>query len=102
MGFIYEKENTRIKLIKVIAFLVPFFSGFFYFLLPNPITLLLIAGIWAAMGLPIINIGALFLVNKLEKNYQPKKTTKAFLWISLAFQITLAVFISLDISKSFY
>ena len=102
MGFIYEKENTRIKLIKVIAFLVPFFSGLFYFLLPNPITLLLIAGIWAAMGLPIINIGALFLVHKLEKIYQPKKTTKAFLWISLAFQITLAIFITLDISKSLH
>ena len=46
MGFVYEKENTRKTLIKFIAFLVPFFSGVFYFLLPNPITLLLIAGIF--------------------------------------------------------
>ena len=32
-----------------------------------PITLLLIAGIWAAMGLPIVNIGAIYLSNKLQK-----------------------------------
>ncbi len=52
------------------------FSAIAYFLLPNPIMLLLIAGIWAALGLPIINIGALYLTSKLSKDLQPKPITK--------------------------
>ena len=72
MGLVKEKIDTRGKLIKLIAFLIPFLSGLFYFILPNPITLLLIAGIWAAMGLPIVNIGALYLINKLDPVLQPK------------------------------
>jgi len=43
MGLVKEKIDTRGKLIKLIAFLIPFLSGLFYFILPNPITLLLIA-----------------------------------------------------------
>jgi len=64
-----------------------------YFLLPNPIMLLLIAGIWAAMGLPIINIGALYLVNKLERDLQPKPLTKFVLWLTLFLQIGMAALI---------
>ena len=101
MGFIYEKKNTRKKLIKLIAFLVPFFSGLFYFLLPNPITLLLIAGIWAAMGLPIVNIGAIYLSNKLSKELQPNAFIKSILWLSLIFQISIAALIVIDISSNF-
>jgi Mn2+/Fe2+ NRAMP family transporter len=101
MGFIYEKENTRKRLIKLIAFLVPFFSGVFYFLLPNPITLLLIAGIWAAMGLPIVNIGAIYLSNKLQKELQPSLFIKLILWLSLLFQLSIAVLIVIDISANF-
>ena len=101
MGFVYEKENTRKTLIKLIAFLVPFFSGVFYFLLPNPITLLLIAGIWAAMGLPIVNIGAIYLSNKLQKELQPSLFIKLILWLSLLFQFSIAVLIVIDISANF-
>tara|TARA_Y100001970_G_C14226293_1_gene855887 strand:- start:29 stop:1363 length:1335 start_codon:yes stop_codon:yes gene_type:complete len=101
MGFIYEKKNTRKTLIKLIAFLVPFFSGLFYFLLPNPITLLLIAGIWAAMGLPIVNIGAIYLSNKLSKELQPNAFIKSILWLSLIFQISIAALIVIDISSNF-
>jgi len=101
MGFILEKENTRKKLIKAIAFLVPFLSGIFYFLLPNPITLLLIAGIWAAMGLPIVNIGAIYLSNKLSKELQPNSFIKSILWLSFIFQISIAVLIVIDISSNF-
>ena len=101
MGFIYEKENTRKILIKQIAFLVPFLSGIFYFLLPNPITLLLIAGIWAAMGLPIVNIGAIYLSNKLQKELQPNLLIKLILWLSLLFQFSIAVLIIIDISANF-
>ena len=101
MGFIYEKENTRKTLIKFIAFLVPFFSGVFYFLLPNPITLLLIAGIWAAMGLPIVNIGAIYLSNKLQEELQPSLFIKLILWLSLLFQLSIAVLIVIDISANF-
>ena len=101
MGFILEKENTRKKLIKAIAFLVPFLSGIFYFLLPNPITLLLIAGIWAAMGLPIVNIGAIYLSNKLSKELQPNSFIKVILWLSFLFQISIAVLIVIDISSNF-
>ena len=101
MGFIYEKKNTRNTLIKLIAFLVPFFSGLFYFLLPNPITLLLIAGIWAAMGLPIVNIGAIYLSNKLSKELQPNAFIKSILWLSLIFQISIAALIVIDISSNF-
>ena len=101
MGFIYEKKNTRKTLIKQIAFLVPFFSGLFYFLLPNPITLLLIAGIWAAMGLPIVNIGAIYLSNKLSKELQPNAFIKSILWLSLIFQISIAALIVIDISSNF-
>ena len=101
MGLVKEKTDTRTKLIKLIAFVIPFLSGLFYFILPNPITLLLIAGIWAAMGLPIVNIGALYLVNKLEPALQPKVSTKVILWVSLVLQLSLAGLIVYDIGLNF-
>ena len=101
MGLVKEKKDTRKSLIKLVAFVIPFLSGLFYFILPNPITLLLIAGIWAAMGLPIVNIGALYLVNKLDPALQPKLSTKIILWVSLFLQLSLAVLIVYDISLSF-
>ena len=101
MGLVKEQANTRKKLIKLIAFLIPFLSGLFYFVLPNPFTLLLIAGIWAAMGLPIVNIGALYLVNKLEPELQPRITTKFILWGSLVLQLSMAVLIIDDILLAF-
>ena len=101
MGLVREKTDTRTKLIKLIAFVIPFLSGLFYFILPNPITLLLIAGIWAAMGLPIVNIGALYLVNKLEPALQPKISTKVILWVSLVLQLSLAGLIVYDIGSNF-
>ena len=101
MGLVREGTNTRKKLIKLVAFVIPFLSGLFYFILPNPITLLLIAGIWAAMGLPIVNIGALYLVNKLEPALQPKVITKVILWASLILQLCLAGLIVYDIGLNF-
>ncbi len=101
MGLVREGTNTRKKLIKLVAFVIPFLSGLFYFILPNPITLLLIAGIWAAMGLPIVNIGALYLVNKLEPALQPKVITKVILWASLILQLFLAGLIVYDIGLNF-
>ena len=101
MGLVKEQANTRKKLIKLIAILIPFLSGLFYFVLPNPFTLLLIAGIWAAMGLPIVNIGALYLVNKLEPELQPRFTTKFILWASLVLQLSMAVLIIDDILLAF-
>ena len=93
MGLVDEKEKTRTHLIKIIAFFIPLFSAIAYFLLPNPITLLLIAGIWAALGLPIINIGALYLTSKLSEELQPKSTTKIVLWATLILQISMAMLI---------
>ena len=55
--------------------------------------LLLIAGIWAALGLPIINIGALYLTSKLSKDLQPKLLTKLILWATLILQISMAMLI---------
>ena len=101
MGLVKEETDTRQKLIKLVAFVIPFLSGLFYFILPNPFTLLLIAGIWAAMGLPIVNIGALYLVNKLDPSLQPKIITKVILWASLILQITLALLIIYDIGLNF-
>ena len=101
MGLVRERTDTRKKLIKLVAFVIPFLSGLFYFILPNPITLLLIAGIWAAMGLPIVNIGALYLVNKLEPALQPKVITKVILWASLILQLFLAGLIVYDIGLNF-
>jgi len=93
IGLVAEKENTRTHLIKIIAFVIPLFSSIAYFLLPNPITLLLIAGIWAALGLPIINIGALYLTSKLSEELRPKTITKTILWISLILQVLMAALI---------
>ena len=93
MGLVAEQENTRSSLIKIIAFIIPLFSAIAYFLLPNPIMLLLIAGIWAALGLPIINVGALYLTSKLSKDLQPKLLTKLILWIPLILQISMAMLI---------
>jgi len=90
IGLVAEKANTRRDLIKIIAFVIPLFSSIAYFLLPNPITLLLIAGIWAALGLPIINIGALYLTSKLSRELQPKPITKIILWITLILQVSMA------------
>jgi len=93
MGLVIEEEQTRNTLIQIIAFGIPLFSCIAYFLLPNPIMLLLIAGIWAAIGLPIINIGALYLTNKLDKDLQPKSFTKFILWLTLILQLGMAVLI---------
>ena len=101
MGLVRERTDTRKKLIQLVAFVIPFLSGLFYFILPTPITLLLIAGIWAAMGLPIVNIGALYLVNKLEPALQPKVITKVILWASLILQLCLAGLIVYDIGLNF-
>ena len=98
---ILEQKETRSYLIKIIAFFIPFFSGVFYFILPNPITLLIIAGIWAAMGLPIVNIGALYLISKLDKDLHPKQSTKTILWLSLMLQITMALLIIYDMTVGF-
>jgi len=93
MGLVMEKRKTRNNLIQVIGFIIPLFSCIAYFLLPNPITLLLIAGIWAAIGLPVINIGAIYLTNKLEQALQPKPTTKIALWLTLILQLGMAALI---------
>jgi Mn2+/Fe2+ NRAMP family transporter len=93
MGLVAEKENTRSSLIKITALVIPLFSAIAYFLMPNPITLLLIAGIWAALGLPVINIGALYLTSKLSKDLQPKSITKLILWITLGLQLSMAILI---------
>ena len=53
------------------------------------------------MGLPIVNIGALYLVNKLEPELQPKITTKFILWASLVLQLSMAVLIIDDILLAF-
>ena len=100
-GLVLEKKETRTYLIKLIAFFIPFLSCIFYFILPSPITLLIIAGIWAAMGLPIVNIGALYLISKLDKDLQPKQSTKAILWLSLLLQITMALLIIYDMTIGF-
>ena len=91
MGLVLEKEGTRNFLIQIIGFAIPLFSCVAYFLLPDPITLLLIAGIWAALGLPIINIGALYLTSRLSKELQPKPITKLILWLTLILQILMAI-----------
>ena len=93
IGFVDEQKNTRKQLIKIIAFVIPLFSCIAYFLLPNPITLLLIAGIWAALGLPIINIGAIYLTSKLSMELQPKPITRMILWITLILQVSMALLI---------
>ena len=90
MGLVIEQEDTRSNLIKIIAFVIPMFSAIAYFLLPNPITLILIAGIWAALGLPIINFGALFLTNRLRKDLQPQLLTKIILFLTLMLQLGIA------------
>ena len=63
--------------------------------------MLIIAGIWAAMGLPIVNIGALYLISKLDKDLQPKQSTKTILWLSLLLQITMALLIIYDMTIGF-
>ncbi|MDB0058681.1 Nramp family divalent metal transporter [Gammaproteobacteria bacterium] len=90
MGLVIEQENTRSNLIKIIAFAIPMFSAIAYFLLPDPITLILIAGIWAALGLPIINFGALYLTGRLSKDLQPKPLTKLMLRLTLILQLGIA------------
>ena len=101
MGLVLEKPSTRQQLIKLIAFLVPLFSAIAYFLLPNPLTLIMIAGVWAALGLPIVNIGALYLASKLDSEFQPKKSTKMFLWLTLVFQLSMALLIIYSQAKGF-
>ncbi|MDA1342236.1 MAG: Nramp family divalent metal transporter [Proteobacteria bacterium] len=93
MGLVLEKVTTRNTLIQIVGFAIPLFSCIAYFLLPNPIMLLLIAGIWAAIGLPIINIGAIYLTNRLDPALQPKPATKLILWLTLILQLGMAALI---------
>ena len=81
------KSNTQLSIISILA-------------VTGPI-IILIAGIWAAMGLPIVNIGALYLVNKLEPELQPRVSTKIILWASLILQLSLAGLIVYDIGLNF-
>ena len=53
------------------------------------------------MGLPIVNIGALYLINKLDPELQPRAFTKIILWASLILQITMALLIIYDIVVGF-
>ena len=53
------------------------------------------------MGLPIVNIGALYLINKLEAEFQPKPITKIFLWVSLILQLAMALLIIYDMTVGF-
>ena len=69
--------------------------------MPNPISLLLIAGIWAAIGLPIVNIGALYLISKMKNELKPKQSTITILWMSLLLQITMALLIIYDMTLGF-
>ena len=93
-GLVREQtKETRRKLLRATAFFIPFFTCIVYFLLPNPITLLIIAGVWAAISLPIVNAGTIFLIKQLDKDLQPKPSTVLFLWLTLIFQIVLALFI---------
>ena len=80
-------------MLRATAFFIPFFTCIVYFLIPNPITLLIIAGVWAAISLPIVNAGTIFLIKQLDKDLQPKPSTVLFLWLTLIFQIVLALFI---------
>ena len=48
-----------------------------------------------------VNIGALYLVNKLEPALQPKVSTKVILWVSLVLQLSLAGLIVYDIGLNF-
>ena len=73
MGLVAEKENTRSSLIKITALVIPLFSAIAYFLMPNPITLLLIAGIWAALGLASYQHWS-FVFNKQAKQRSSAKT----------------------------
>ena len=100
-GLILEPKDGRGKLIKLIAFFIPLLSCIFYFLMPNPISLLLIAGIWAAIGLPIVNIGALYLISKMKNELKPKQSTITILWMSLLLQITMALLIIYDMTLGF-
>ena len=53
------------------------------------------------MGLPIVNIGALYLISKLDEDLQPKQITKTILWLSLMLQITMALLIIYDMTIGF-
>ncbi len=101
LGLIKEKTNTRISLTKAFAWIVPIISGTFYFLFPNPVSLLMIAGIWAALVLPLINAVAIFLISKLEPDLQPGLGIRIFLWITLALLVLLALLVSYNVLVGF-
>ena len=83
------------------ACIVPIISGTIYFLFPNPVSLLLIAGIWAALVLPLINAIAIYLVSKLEPDLQPKLGIKVFLWVTLVLLVLLALLVSYNVLIGF-
>ena len=93
-GLVIEEADIRKKLLKATAFFIPFFTCLVYFLIPNPIVLLIIAGVWAAISLPIVNAGTIFLISRIDKELQPRPFTVVFLWTTLIFQIVLALFIA--------
>ena len=92
-GLVEEKETSRKSLLKKVALAVPLASALIYFFYPHPVNLLLIAGIWAALSLPLVNAVAIYLANQLDPSLQPKKSTKMFLWTTLILQIFLALLI---------
>ena len=101
LGIIKEKKITRLSLTRAFACIVPIISGTIYFLFPNPVSLLLIAGIWAALVLPLINAVAIYLVSKLEPDLQPKLGIKVFLWVTLILLVLLALLVSYNVLIGF-
>jgi len=94
LGIIKEKKVTRLSLTRAFACIVPIISGTFYFLFQNPLGLLLIAGIWAALVLPLINAVAIYLVSRLDPDLQPDTRIKLFLWVTLFLLVLLALLVS--------
>ena len=53
------------------------------------------------MGLPIVNIGALYLISKLKNELKPKQSTITSLWLSFILQIIMALLIIYDMTLGF-
>jgi Mn2+/Fe2+ NRAMP family transporter len=92
MGLLDRKAlHVRYRFIRIYVTIVPIFSFLVYLWFKNPVILVIIGGLTAAVMMPIQSGGTLWLqANNMDSRIQPGKFAKVFLWIIFGFQLVMA------------
>ena len=91
-----ERENlqARKQFIRAYITLMPLLSFIIYVNFQNPVALITIGGLIAALMLPIQSGGTLWLQRKImDQRVAPKPVVRGLMWMIFAFQLVMAFFV---------